>query len=256
MRAGFCQRSDSDGERADNMIAPQSVKAVHSSQFVESIEFCADTAWTYLRSSIQHTLEVAYWDGAEAPVGKPHFHDEAQLVFVIKGRRQFTVASSSYIVNEGECLYIPAGQLHESVRAANMPTQCLNFYVPDSEVQQLCEALQVRPMTVEKSDNTSDFVGRSIKAMKNSSSAPLDVSVLAASLGYGREGFTRKFSRQAGVGPAEFSLLIRLNRARALLRDGSPAASIAAECGFTDQSHMGRHFLRTFGTTPMKYSRA
>jgi AraC-like DNA-binding protein len=178
------------------------------------------------------------------------------MVFVIAGRRQFNIRSRSYSINEGECLYIPAGYLHQSIPGGDMRTRCLNLYVPDSDVPALCEALQVHPLTVDKTGSITELVGWSIEALTDPSGRIRDVSSLAAAFGYGREGFSRKFSKQAGVGPAEFSLLIRLNRARAFLRDGVPAASIAFECGFTDQSHMGRHFVRTFGTSPMRYARA
>jgi AraC-like DNA-binding protein len=46
-----------------------------------------------------------------------------------------------------------------------------------------------------------------------------------------------------------------LNRARRLLRAGEPIAAVAAETGFADQSHLGRLFRRTFGTTPGAYCR-
>jgi transcriptional regulator GlxA family with amidase domain len=45
----------------------------------------------------------------------------------------------------------------------------------------------------------------------------------------------------------------RLNRARRLLAAGTMPAQAAAEAGFADQSHMGRHFRRTFGVAPGTY---
>lgn len=214
------------------------------------------TAWLYRRASARHAIETAYWEGPASPDGKTHFHDEAQMVFTISGRRQFIVRSSLYVVNAGQCLFIPAGQLHRSVPDDSGPTRCLNLYVPQSNVAALCNALQVGPMTAMEARDVSDVVRRSLIALSDMGNEFGDVSALAASFGYSREAFSRKFSRETGVGPAEFSLLVRLNRARALLRKGDSAAMTALECGFADQSHMGRQFLRVFGTSPVQYARA
>jgi AraC-like DNA-binding protein len=68
-----------------------------------------------------------------------------------------------------------------------------------------------------------------------------------------REGYSRRFRRLYGVAPDTFRLLSQLNLARGLLRQGAPIASVAAEAGFSDQSHLGRCFRRTFGVTPGRY---
>ncbi|BEU27503.1 helix-turn-helix domain-containing protein [Paraburkholderia sp. 22B1P] len=214
------------------------------------------TAWIYRRRSTRHVLETAYWNGPSAPDGRSHFHDEAQLVFVISGRREFIVRSRSCVVNAGQCLLIPAGHLHRSIPRDKAPTQCLNLYVSEAQVSSLCSSLRVSPVVDVKDREISDVVRKSLLAMSDLPAQFHDVSDLAAAFGYSREGFSRKFARETGVGPAEYSLLLRLNRARALLRNGTPSALTALECGFADQSHMGRHFQRIFGTSPVQYARA
>ncbi|MGY6241535.1 helix-turn-helix domain-containing protein (plasmid) [Burkholderia ambifaria] len=224
--------------------------------FNEYIKSGRTAAWAYQRTTTPYAVDTAYWNAPTAPDGKLHFHDETQLVFVISGCREFVVRSSSHVVNAGQCLLIPAGKLHRSIPVSNTPTQCLNLYVPESGVASLCEALRIRPMFDAERCDMSNVVRRSLVALSDPSGQFHDVSTLAATYGYSREGFSRKFSREAGIGPAEFFLLVRLNHARALLRSGCPAAVAAFECGFTDQSHMGRHFVKTFGISPVQYARA
>jgi len=48
----------------------------------------------------------------------------------------------------------------------------------------------------------------------------------------------------------------RLGRARALIAAGTPLSEAALACGFADQSHLNRHFVRCFGFTPGAWRRA
>ena len=53
--------------------------------------------------------------------------------------------------------------------------------------------------------------------------------------------------------PHAFWQLAKLNDARRLLRAGQDIAAVAAETGFSDQSHLGRCFRRVFGVTPGRF---
>jgi AraC-like DNA-binding protein len=71
--------------------------------------------------------------------------------------------------------------------------------------------------------------------------------------GMSREGFSRRFRRLQSMPPLRFRLAEKLNDARKLLRAAEPIAAVAAETGFSDQSHLGRCFRRAFGVTPGQY---
>ena len=63
--------------------------------------------------------------------------------------------------------------------------------------------------------------------------------------------FGRRFRNSLGVAPHQYLLQRRLDRARNLLRNSRHSiAEIASVTGFSDQSHMTRHFKRRFGVTP------
>jgi AraC-like DNA-binding protein len=74
----------------------------------------------------------------------------------------------------------------------------------------------------------------------------------------GRSRFTvyRAFVGAYGLSPSDYQRQLRLRRARDLLRQGRPAAEVAALTGFADQSHLTRWFGRHFGITPGAYQRA
>lgn len=65
--------------------------------------------------------------------------------------------------------------------------------------------------------------------------------------------FNRVFARQFGMPPHEFQTLVRVSRAKQLLRDGWPIPQAASHAGFFDQSHLNRHFKRVVGVTPGQY---
>lgn len=64
----------------------------------------------------------------------------------------------------------------------------------------------------------------------------------------------RTFHEVVGLPPFEYQTQLRISQAKKLLRDGRSIADVAAETGFTDQSHLTRHFKRVVGVTPGKYS--
>ncbi|MEO1235732.1 MAG: AraC family transcriptional regulator [Planctomycetota bacterium] len=69
--------------------------------------------------------------------------------------------------------------------------------------------------------------------------------------------FTRKFKRTTGLTPHCYLVKRRVERAKQLLHDKAFAdrgiAPIALACGFSDQSHMSRHFKRLTGVTPFVF---
>lgn len=61
---------------------------------------------------------------------------------------------------------------------------------------------------------------------------------------------SRDFRAMFGVSPYRYLILRRLEKARGLLLAGRTGADVAADCGFSDQSHFGRLFRKTYGLTP------
>ncbi|MCD4532800.1 AraC family transcriptional regulator [Nocardioides sp. cx-169] len=64
----------------------------------------------------------------------------------------------------------------------------------------------------------------------------------------------RTFRRELGISPHRYLTGRRVDAARRLLLDGVPAARVAAEVGFHDQSHLTRHFKRVLGVPPGRYA--
>lgn len=64
----------------------------------------------------------------------------------------------------------------------------------------------------------------------------------------------RQFNKTFGCAPYEYVTKQRLARAKKMIADESvPLKTVAAACGFSDQSHMTRVFRRAFDVTPGEF---
>lgn len=86
--------------------------------------------------------------------------------------------------------------------------------------------------------------------------AALTLTALAQEAGLSRYQFLRAFHRATGLTPHAYLMQRRIQRARQLIDRGMGLAEAAADSGFSDQSHMTRLFVRSFGMAPGVYARA
>ena len=67
--------------------------------------------------------------------------------------------------------------------------------------------------------------------------------------------FSQLFKQTTGQTPHQYVIHCRVERTKYLLQQGNLSiAEIAKEVGFTDQSHLHRHFKRLVGITPKNYA--
>ncbi|SDC91498.1 AraC-type DNA-binding protein [Cupriavidus sp. YR651] len=78
---------------------------------------------------------------------------------------------------------------------------------------------------------------------------------LEAASGRDRWRLSRDFRVLYGTSPYRYLTMRRLDTVRRLAAAGQTLADAAAWAGFADQSHMTRHFTRTFGITPARWLR-
>jgi AraC family transcriptional regulator len=83
---------------------------------------------------------------------------------------------------------------------------------------------------------------------------PFRLDEVAAAAGVHPVYLAREFRRHYRTTPGEYVRMRRVEAAcRALSATDAPLSEIAAALGFSDQSHMGRHFKRLTGITPARY---
>jgi len=85
---------------------------------------------------------------------------------------------------------------------------------------------------------------------------PLELTVrsLASRAAMSVRNFTRVFQQEAGMTPADFVEMARVDSARRLLEDtDKPLQRVASSCGFANPDTMRRAFLRRIGVGPSDY---
>ncbi len=79
---------------------------------------------------------------------------------------------------------------------------------------------------------------------------------LAEGAGFSPFHLLRLFHARVGLPPHAYLTQVRVHRAKELLAHGLAVAKVAALVGFTDQSHLTRHFKRIVGVPPGVYRAA
>ena len=79
---------------------------------------------------------------------------------------------------------------------------------------------------------------------------PIEVNDLASLAGRSPFHFTRIFARSIGVTPYRYVVHLRLRAAIDRIRSGMSLAQVAADTGFSDQSHLSRWIRRVHGVPP------
>jgi len=100
-------------------------------------------------------------------------------------------------------------------------------------------------------------VKRLERHLAQSLDAPLRLQETAALVGVSASHFSRAFKKTFGRPFSRYVTVVRLERARTLLRSTRQSISdIALACGMADQSHLTRLFHRRFGAPPHAWRRA
>jgi AraC family transcriptional regulator len=97
-------------------------------------------------------------------------------------------------------------------------------------------------------------LGRVIDFVHAHFSQDVPLTTLAGVAGLSPYHFARLFKQSTGLAPHQYLVLVRVERAKALLLHSRESiTSISVQVGFCDQSHFATHFKRAYGVTPRSF---
>ena len=118
--------------------------------------------------------------------------------------------------------------------------------------------LAYAPGDVPPQDHSTDrdAVHRALEMLHDLCVTPVTLDSLANVSGLPKPRFLRSFRRITGLPPHAYQVQLRVNRARRLIVEGAEISAAAVSAGFSDQSHLNRHFTRLVGMPPGAYARS
>jgi signal transduction histidine kinase/DNA-binding response OmpR family regulator len=105
--------------------------------------------------------------------------------------------------------------------------------------------------------SNNEYVNKGIQfVIKNISNEDYSVNELAADMCISRSQLHRKLTTLTGFSATNFIKMIRLEKAKDLLKENwGNVTEIAYECGFSSQSYFTKSFTEYFGVSPTKFSK-
>ena len=95
---------------------------------------------------------------------------------------------------------------------------------------------------------------KAIEYISNNYSGEIRLIDLANECGLSLSSFERNFKKSFHLTPIQYLNRYRIQEAcTALSQTNTPISAIAMDCGFYDQSHFTRSFIRVLHTTPAAY---
>lgn len=210
---------------------------------------------------------VEAWPGDVITVNPGEVHDGAPIGSTGRSWRMLyfepsIIAEAAEDIAEGKCLngefaspVVRDGQQASAVRRL---FEVATSTAPISLQQDEAMLSALGPLLQLIQPRLSGFPAaiHSARAMMDDDPATaVPLSVLAHEAGLSQYQFLRAFTRMTGLPPHAYLVQRRIHLARQLIRRGMKPAEAAVACGFADQSHMTRLFVRTFGLAPGAFAK-
>ncbi|WP_289225663.1 helix-turn-helix domain-containing protein [Bacteroides acidifaciens] len=211
------------------------------------------------------------------PIGCPMiiFHKKTPLYIpeLDKSQSQFTISGQvnfpAHIQSDGRLEMIVAvfyphtiGMFIDTPPSAFYNLEISGYDIENRQVNEIAQRIFDCKIAKECIDKLEDFLTSKIRPVLNISRVGLtidtllrapftSVSALADSACLCKRQYERVFRETVGMNPKEYARIVSFQKALCLMQRGeSSYAGIAAECGYSDQSHFIRSFKQLSGYTP------
>lgn len=106
---------------------------------------------------------------------------------------------------------------------------------------------------VPSESNSASLFKEAIKILKNNIDSSISVDELANKLGISLSNIKRLFAKYSDYGVHDYFNLLKINRAKSLLKDGYSVTETAALTGFANQAYFSAAFKRITGVSAKEF---
>jgi AraC-like DNA-binding protein len=197
---------------------------------------------------------VDAWEphAAEDPVDRPfvaHYH----VLYVPKGRWDAVAAEDDLEPRVGIVVRRHAVARRALRRLYSGAIEGDSRMAHDERLGAVMAAMLRRRRSDQPVSPDSRCLARAREFIRAHSPTGVSLAEAAREAGLSPQHFAASFRARYGLPPHRFQTMMRLDMARAHLAAGMAAADVAVQCGFSDQSHLIRHFKRYIGMVPSSY---
>ncbi len=142
-----------------------------------------------------------------------------------------------------------------------LPSHSLNELGDDlvtglSSVKSDSDRVEVANRILEKALQSSSLIETRLKMLLDAADGGTCSSTeMAQKLSMSDRSFSRLWSEIVGIQPRKFIQLMRFHNALQMINAGAKLPKVAADCGYSDQSHMARQFKAISGLPPSSLRR-
>lgn len=236
-----------------------------------------------IQTPFARLVHAVYAEGATVP---RHVHDRPSIVYgaggpcveqasggvASKGRMTFHPAGFAHALRYGGPTHVLAIEFESHWWAGRAHFPAVSVALPATVYEEVWQAILLlaapaasadpdaaaarlaRTLEVVEKAHVSALVRAALERLHERWREPAEAGEIAAALGCSPAHLCREFKSALGVTMTRYVMLLRLDRARALLWGADmPIADVAAETGFSDQSHLTRLLLDATGRTPLRF---
>lgn len=203
-----------------------------------------------INPGVVHTGEAADAQGFELRALYPSLSLMETAVFELKGRR--TLPFFKEVLVDHYWATNSVSSLHKAILDGAGMLEC------ESRVLWTMTQLIKRYGDI---GSTEQRLGKEKKAIQQARhyidehfSESVTLNTLAQHVSLSPYYLLRVFGAEVGMPPYAYLESVRIRHTQRLIKAGQPLAAVAAEVGFSSQSHMTRQFKKIIGVTPGQYA--
>lgn len=204
-----------------------------------------------INPNVAHTGEAVDENGFEMLCVYPTSAHMQNAAFELTGRRQPQPFFSPVRVDQPWVL-ASVSALHRTLIQETSPLECEARFT--WTLAQLIKYYADRRFNERRVGNERKAVRQARECIEECFARGLSLTQLAEHVSLSPYYLLRVFRAEVGMPPYAYLESVRIRRAQQLIEAGKPLAEVAAEVGFSSQSHMTRRFKQIIGVTPGQYA--